>query len=145
MSLIGSANAAYVDGKSHDGDCVGFNGCNWLPDSYCVISSDKQTIVATSSCEAELVNANKGARNLVWGQYPIGIIIVKLYGNYGHRDGASSLGYCSSKALCPIDYLPASMQDAIAVMPIVSDDNQSPTVVRQHTDHPIAHSTLLGS
>jgi hypothetical protein len=28
MSLIGSANAAYVDGKSHDGDCVGFNGCN---------------------------------------------------------------------------------------------------------------------
>jgi hypothetical protein len=37
------------------------------------------------------------------------------------------------------------MQDAIAVMPIVSDDNQSPTVVRQHTDHPIAHSTLLGS
>jgi hypothetical protein len=71
MSLIASADTAYgvhVDGKSHDGDCVGFKGCKELPDSYFMFSSGKQTIVTTSSCEAELVGANKGARNLVWGR-----------------------------------------------------------------------------
>jgi hypothetical protein len=71
MSLVASADTAYgvhADGKSHDGDCVAFKGCGSIPDAYFMFSSGKQTIVTTSSCEAELVGANKGARSLVWGR-----------------------------------------------------------------------------
>jgi hypothetical protein len=69
LSLVCSADASYgvhADGKSHSGVCVGFQGCGEIPDSYFVFSSGKQSIVTTSSCEAELVCANKGASYLVW-------------------------------------------------------------------------------
>jgi len=69
LSLVCSADASYgvhADGKSHSGVCVGFQGCGEVPDSYFVFSSGKQSIVTTSSCEAELVCANKGASYLVW-------------------------------------------------------------------------------
>lgn len=69
LSLVCSADASYgvhADGKSHSGLCVGFKGCNAVPDSYFVFASGKQSIVTTSSCEAELVCANKGASYLVW-------------------------------------------------------------------------------
>jgi Reverse transcriptase (RNA-dependent DNA polymerase) len=69
LSLVCSADASYGvhhDGKSHSGVCVGFKGCNSIDDSYFIFSSRKQSIVTTSSCEAELVCANKGASYLVW-------------------------------------------------------------------------------
>jgi hypothetical protein len=69
LSLVCSADASYGvhhDGKSHSGVCVGFKGCDGVEDSYFIFSSRKQSIVTTSSCEAELVCANKGASYLVW-------------------------------------------------------------------------------
>lgn len=69
LSLVCSVDAAYgvhADGKSHSGLCIGFQGCGDIPDSYFAFSSGKQSIVTTSSCEAELVCANKGASYLVW-------------------------------------------------------------------------------
>jgi hypothetical protein len=69
LSLVCSADASYgvhPDGKSHSGLCVGFKGCGDVADSFFVFSSGKQSIVTTSSCEAELVCANKGASYLVW-------------------------------------------------------------------------------
>jgi hypothetical protein len=69
LSLVCSADASYgvhPDGKSHSGLCVGFKGCDSVPDSFFIFSSGKQSIVTTSSCEAELVCANKGGSYLVW-------------------------------------------------------------------------------
>jgi hypothetical protein len=69
LSLVCSADASYGvhwDGKSHSGLCVGFRGSDSVPDAYFMFSSGKQSIVTTSSCEAELVCANKGASYLVW-------------------------------------------------------------------------------
>jgi hypothetical protein len=64
LSLVCSG---YAYGKSHSGLCVGFKGyCN-VNDSYFVFSSRKQSIVTTSSCEADLVCANKGAAQLFEG------------------------------------------------------------------------------
>jgi hypothetical protein len=69
LSLVCSADASYGvhhDGKSHSGLCIGFKGCDDIADSFFIFSSRKQSIVTTSSCEAELVCANKGASYLVW-------------------------------------------------------------------------------
>ena len=69
LSLVCSADASYgvhADGKSHSGLCVGFKGCDTVPNSFFMFSSGKQSIVTTSSCEAELVCANAGASYLVW-------------------------------------------------------------------------------
>lgn len=70
LSLVCSADASYgvhADGKSHTGVCVGFKGSGDIPDSFCMFGSTKQSIVTTSSCEAELVAANKGATLQLWG------------------------------------------------------------------------------
>ena len=69
LSLVASADASYgvhVDGKSHSGICVGFKGCDGVQDSFFIFSSCKQSIVTTSSCEAELVCSNVGASYVVW-------------------------------------------------------------------------------
>ena len=69
LSLVASADASYgvhTDGKSHSGICVGFKGCDGVADSFFIFSSSKQSIVTTSSCEAELVCSNVGASYLVW-------------------------------------------------------------------------------
>jgi hypothetical protein len=69
LPLVCSADASYGvhwDGKSHSGLCVGFRGTESVPDAFFMFSSGKQSIVTTSSCEAELVCANKGASYLVW-------------------------------------------------------------------------------
>ena len=70
LSLVASADASYgvhMDGKSHGGECMGFKGCDGIPDAYFTFSSGKQSIVTKSSCESELVQSNKGADCLVWG------------------------------------------------------------------------------
>ena len=69
LSLVCSADASYgvhADGRSHSGICVGFKGCGDVQDSFFIFSSSKQSIVTTSSCEAELVCSNSGASYLVW-------------------------------------------------------------------------------
>ena len=69
LSLVCSADASYgvhADGRSHSGICVGFKGCDNVQDSFFIFSSSKQSIVTTSSCEAELVCSNSGASYLVW-------------------------------------------------------------------------------
>lgn len=69
LSLVCSADASYgvhSDGRSHSGICVGFKGCGDVQDSFFIFSSSKQSIVTTSSCEAELVCSNTGASYLVW-------------------------------------------------------------------------------
>ena len=48
------------------GICVGFKGCDGVQDSFFIFASGKQSIVTTSSCEAELVCSNVGASYLVW-------------------------------------------------------------------------------
>ena len=69
LSLVCSADASYgvhADGRSHSGICVGFKGCDNVQDSFFIFSSSKQSIVTTSSCEAELVCSNSGASYLIW-------------------------------------------------------------------------------
>jgi hypothetical protein len=117
LSLVCSADASYgvhADGKSHSGVCVGFKGCGDLPDSYFVFSSGKQTIVTTSSCEAELVCANKGAAYLVW--------LAQLFEGFGLRGPASEIyrnGDSTPYANEVID-LPLLHQDNRSTMHLIS-------------------------
>ena len=91
LSLVASADASYgvhVDGKSHSGICVGFKGCGDVRDSFFIFSSGKQSIVTTSSCEAELVCSNVGASYWVWAaqllegiHLPGPALVAELYRN----------------------------------------------------------------
>jgi hypothetical protein len=66
LQLVASADASYaehVDGRSHTGGCIGFEsdtGC-WV-----VAISNKQPVVAKSSCESELIAVNKIGDYVEW-------------------------------------------------------------------------------
>jgi hypothetical protein len=71
LSLVCSSDASYAvhhDGKSHGGVCNGFKGCKEknIPDSYIMFQTGKQSIVAQSSAESELIESNAGATLVVW-------------------------------------------------------------------------------
>jgi len=61
-----SSYAVHIDGKSHGGIAIGFEGTNGSNDSYIAFSSGKDARVAKSSCEAELMTANRAADSLIW-------------------------------------------------------------------------------
>ena len=68
LEVVVSADASYAehcDAKSHSGGCVGFEGYDG-DDCYIMFVSNKQTLVAKSSCEAELICANTAAEYMVW-------------------------------------------------------------------------------
>jgi hypothetical protein len=66
MQLVASADASYgehIDGKSHTGGCVGFesvSGC------WTIFVSQKQPVIAKSSCEAELIAVNTVGDHVEW-------------------------------------------------------------------------------
>jgi hypothetical protein len=77
LSLIRSDDAYYrlpPDGISHSDMCVGLQGCGEVPDSYFVFSSGKQSTLAASSRETELVCAISSASCLVWAAQPLDFV-----------------------------------------------------------------------
>ena len=70
LKIVVSADASYAehhDAKSHTGGCIGFEGYEG-EGSYFIFISNKQSIVAKSSCESELIALNTVAEHLVWLQ-----------------------------------------------------------------------------
>lgn len=68
LQLIASSDASYAenpDGTSNNGGCVGFESdvACWL----CFIT-DKQSVVAKSACEAELITVNKVGDMVEWAR-----------------------------------------------------------------------------
>lgn len=69
FNIIAYADASYgerVTGHSQTGGCVGFEG--FSSPSFFIFTSQKQPVVAKSSCEAELIAANTVADGVVWLQ-----------------------------------------------------------------------------
>ena len=70
LNIVVSADASYAehhDAKSHTGGCIGFEGYEGEA-SYFMFISTKQSVVAKSSCEAELIALNTVAEHVVWLQ-----------------------------------------------------------------------------
>jgi hypothetical protein len=68
LKIIASADASYAehdDAKSHSGGCIGFEGFNGQV-SWFIFYSRKQSVVAKSSCEAELIAQCSIADYVVW-------------------------------------------------------------------------------
>lgn len=68
LDVVACADASYAehgDARSHTGGCVGFAGRDGV-DAYIAYISSKQSLVAKSSCEAELIASNTTAEYVVW-------------------------------------------------------------------------------
>jgi hypothetical protein len=69
VTIVASADVSYGvhhDAKSHTGGCVGFKGCDGVADTYFIFSSGKQSVVANSVAEAELIGSNAVCKTIVW-------------------------------------------------------------------------------
>jgi hypothetical protein len=66
LQLVASADASYgehVDGRSHTGGCIGFESDTG---AWFMFISNKQPVVAKSSCEAELIAVNHVGDGVEW-------------------------------------------------------------------------------
>jgi hypothetical protein len=116
LSVVCSADASYAshpDARSHTGVCVGFKGCDDVPDSYFIFVSGKQPIVTTSTTEAELVAGNVGAEYVVWE--------VELLVGFDVKAGAAVMCRCADRS----DY-------AYIEVPVVYQDNKSTIHLIEH-------------
>ena len=74
MQIAISCDASYAiaggheQRKSHSGFCLGFIGADGVPDSYIIFCSLKQSIIAHSSMESELISATDSSKYAIWFQ-----------------------------------------------------------------------------
>jgi hypothetical protein len=87
-NIVASADASFDaegTGFSRSGWAVGFKGAEGIQDSFVMFGCAKQTIVALSSTEAELVAACSAAQSIVW--------FAQLLEGYGIRGSSIPLLY----------------------------------------------------
>jgi hypothetical protein len=116
MSPVASADSAYavhLDGKSHTGIAIGFEGIDGNDDCYIAFGSGKDARVAKSSCESELMAANRAADSLMW--------MVRLLSGFGINSAKPKLVMKDS-----------GDQDGIIMnVPVLYQDNKSAITIAE--------------
>ena len=109
-----SSYAVHVDGKSHGGIALGFEGSAGAHDCYIAFSSGKEARVAKSSCEAELMTANRAADSLLW--------MTRLLSGFGIRHGKPRLLLKSN----------GEQENFGISVPVLYQDNKSSIHIAEH-------------